>query len=226
MAYDQEFLRVTFGFTVLNSLEIAQTGVNLSGPDDPIWDSAEALAEIDIAVVGPLLLARLTTLMTNANMRWADYSRLNYVRIAAVNIDTTEDDPALLFEDSTPAAGATAQVIPQASLVLSLRSGLTTGSANFGRMYLPHTEPNLQASSPFVATATTSALATAAATFINGVNTDVNAVTTQEATAMIMTQVTGGISKKVNQVAIGNVIDTQRRRRNQLPETYSFLPIP
>lgn len=226
MAYDQQFLRVTFGFTVLNSLEIAQTGLNFSGPDEPLWDAPAAEAEIVIGTLGPLLLTRLTTLMGNANLRWADYSRLNYVRIAAVNIDGTEDDGALVFEDSTPAVGVATQVIPQASLVLSTRSGVVTGSANFGRMYLPHTAPLLGAVSPVLAGATTAALATAAQVFVNGCNTDMNAAITQNVSAMIMTQVLGGVSKKINQVAIGNVIDTQRRRRNQLPETYAFAAVP
>lgn len=226
MAYDQEFLRVTFGFTVLNSLEIAQTGINISEVNNQIFNAQGVRDEISMPVLGPLLLARMQTLMSNANLRWASYSRLNYVRIAAVAIDTTEYDPPLLFEDSTPGAGLVEQVIPQASLVLSLRSGLTTGAANFGRMYLPHTEPLLAAVSPFVSGATTAALSTAAQVFINGVNTDFNAAVTPTVRAMIMTQVLGGTSKAVAQVAIGNVIDTQRRRRNQLPESYAFSAVP
>lgn len=226
MPYDQEFLRVTWGFTVLNSLEIAQTNLNLSGPDDPLWSAESAINEIDFDVTGPLLLARMNTLMANANLRWANYSLLNWVRMAAVRVTGLEYEPPLLFEDATPAAGTNAGVVPQASLVLSLRSGLSTGPARFGRMYLPHTQPNLDNPTPFVAGTVTALLATASATFVNGVASDVNAVTTQEAAAMIMTQVTGGISRRVAQVAIGNVIDTQRRRRNQLPETYAVASIP
>lgn len=226
MPYDQEFLKFTWGFTIVGSQEIAQTSLNMSEPDVPTFDADIALAEIDFSVLGPLLLARMATLLTTASVRWADYSRLNYVRVAAVHLDGTEFDPAKVAEDATPAAGSQGLVPPQSSIVLSTRSGLTTGSANFGRMYLPHTMPPIVANTPLVGSGDTAAIATAAATFVNGVNTDVSAAVSQTVTAMIMTQVLGGVSKSINQVAIGNVIDTQRRRRNQLVETYAFATIP
>jgi len=37
-----------------------------------------------------------------------------------------------------------------------------------------------------------------------------------------MSQAAGTPSKGVTQVAVGNVTDTQRRRRNRLQETYAF----
>lgn len=226
MAYDQAFLRVTWGFFILNTDEIALTGLNLSHPTDPTFNAAAALAEINMATVGPLLIARMQTLMSTAALRWADYSRQSTVRIADVSALGVEGPLAKEFEDVTPAAGTASSIPPQASIVVSTRSGLTTGSANFGRMYLPHTAFGLGTPSPFATSVDAGAVATAAQTFVNGVNDDLNAVVTESISAMIMTQVVGGTSKKINQVATGNVTDTQRRRRNALPETYQFRAIP
>lgn len=226
MAYDQEFLKITWGFTIASTDEIAQTSLNFTDPQQPAFDAAAALADLDFSVVGPLLLARMATLLSTASVRWADYSRLNYVRAVAVGVPGLELGPALIFEDSTPAAGSQGLVPPQSSIVLSTRSGLETGAANFGRMYLPHTMPPLVANTPFVGSGDTAAIATAAATFVNGVATDLSASVTQIVEATIMTQVAGQQSKVIASVAIGNVIDTQRRRRNQLTETYAFAPIP
>jgi len=224
--YDRGFLKVTWGFSIVNSDEIALTSLNFSDPADPTFNAPAALAEINMPVVGPLVLARMATLMATASIKWAQYSRLNYVRIAAVEPTGLEFDPAKLFEDTTPAAGTAGDVPAQASIVLSTRSGTTTGGANFGRMYLPHSAWAQLASSPFGDTADVSAFATAAQTFVSGVTSDLDAVVTQSVLPTIMTQIVGGTSKRINQIALGNVTDTQRRRRNQLPETYAFRTIP
>lgn len=226
MAYDRAFLKVTWGFTILNTDEIAVTSLNFSDPADAAFNSALALGEINMPVVGPLLLARMNTLMASASIRWAQYSRLNYVRVAAVLATGLEFDPAKLFEDTTPAAGTAGDVPAQASIVLSTRSGSSTGGANFGRMYLPHSAWAQVASSPFGDTPDVSAFATAAQTFVSGVQSDLDAVVTQSVLPMIMTQIPAGTSKRIIQIALGNVTDTQRRRRNQLPETYQFRTVP
>jgi len=226
VAYDRQFLKVTWGFSIVNTDEIALTSLNFSDPAAVDYNAVAALAEINMPVVGPLVLARMATLMASASIRWADYSRLNYVRIAAVTVPGTEFDPAKLFEDTTPAAGTAGDVPAQASIVLSTRSGSSTGGANFGRMYLPHSAWAQVTASPFGDTPDVSAFATAAQTFVSGVTSDLDAVVTATVVPTIMTQTVGGASKRINQIALGNVTDTQRRRRNQLPETYQFRTIP
>lgn len=226
MPYDRGFLKVTWQFTIINTDEIAVTSLNFSDPADVTFNAPAALAEVNFPVVGPLLLARMETLLLSASIGWGNYSRLNSVRLAAVLPTGLEFDPAKLFEDATPAAGTATQVLPQASIVLSTRSGLSAGSANFGRMYLPHTSHFLGTGTARALLANVTAFATAAQTFVSGVQSDLDAVITQSVIPMIMTQVVGGTSKRVNQIAIGDVTDTQRRRRNQLPEIYQFRSIP
>ena len=226
MAYDQGFLKITWQFTIVNTDEIALTSLNFSDPGNPTYNPAASLGEVNTAVLGAQLLARLFTLLDAPNMGWADYSRLNSVRIAAVGADGAEIGDAKIFEDLTPAAGDNTGILPQASIVFSTRSGGTTGSANYGRMYMPHTMLNMTAGSPFASTAVTGAVATVFQVFVNGVQSDLETAITAPLEPMIMTQVVGGTSKVITQVAVGNVTDTQRRRRNQLPETYSFRSIP
>ena len=98
MAYDRGFLKVTWGFTIVNTEEIAQTSLNFSEVADITFNAPAALAEINMPVVGPLVLARMQTLLSTVNIRWGDYSRLNYVRIAAVLPTGLEFDPAKLYE--------------------------------------------------------------------------------------------------------------------------------
>lgn len=227
MAYDQEFLKVSWGFSIVNTEEIAVTSLNFTDIGDPTFDAQAAMGALAPAVIGPLLVARMGTLLTSTGFRWADYSRLNYVRIAGVQLSGLEYDPALIFEDTTPQAGTVISVLPQSSIVFSTRSGLGTGSANFGRMYLPHTQFALTAGTPFADPVNVGSAATSFQVFVNGVEADLNAsLVVNPVQASIMTQVIGGFSKEIAQIAVGNVTDTQRRRRNQLTETYVFRTIP
>lgn len=227
VAYDQEFLKVSWGFSILNTEEIAITSLNFTDITDPTFDALAAMGSLAAGVVGPLLVARMGTLLTATGLRWADYGRLNYVRIAGVQLSGLEYDPALLYEDTTPQAGTITNVLPQSSIVLSTRSGLSTGSANFGRMFLPYTQFALTATTPFADPVNVGNVATAFQVFVNGVEADLNAsLIVNPVQASIMTQVIGGFSKEIQQIAVGNVTDTQRRRRNQLAETYVFRTIP
>lgn len=226
MTYDRGFLRLTWRFSIINRDEIALTGLNFSTPDDPTFDPNVALGEINMPVLGPLLIARMGTLMATSPMRWADYSRLNSIRIGAVQTTGLETIEAKEAEDITPPAGASTEVLPQSSVVASLRSGFVTGAANFGRMFLPHSALPLATGTPETSSTVTGTVATAFQTFVSGVKTDLDAAVTAAVDPMIMTQVVGGTSKRVASIAVGDVNDTQRRRRNQLPEEYTFRSIP
>lgn len=229
MAYDREFLRVTFGFTVNSSEEIANTSLNFSVVGGaPTWEGArESLDEFDFTnpLVPQACITALSDLMLTGGLNWAAYSVLRTIRMAAVGVDGHEQGAALVFEDITPATGTTQATIPQASLVLTLRSGMTTGSANTGRMYLPHCFGVLNTSQATMAPSATGAFATAAANFINAVTTSLDAGTIATLRPFIMTNKTGQASKEIVIVSVGSVNDTQRRRRNRLPEIYSSVAL-
>ena len=227
MAYDSQFLRFTWNFSIIGTEEIAQTSLNMKPPG--VWTAAlAALNEIKAdAPLQALLLTRMATLMGNVQLQWADYSRLNSIRVGAVDTTGLELDSPMIFEDNTPPEGTVVgTILPQASVVASLRSGLVTGSGNFGRMYLPHTALSMLADSPHASSTTTATVAEAFRVFLNAVRDDVNEVIAATVFPFIMTQVAGQSSKLVQEIRVGDVTDTQRRRRNQLQEVYSVLPIP
>lgn len=227
MTADREQLTVDFGFLIASSDEIANTGLSLSQPTLPYLGSAANLAEIDIDSVGPVLAAALVVVMSGSGgngCNWADYSRLATVRIAAVGTDGHEIGSAKVWEDESPTAGSTQQIPPQSTVVCSFRSGLTTGAANYGRMYLPHTRLNQSVGAPWASTATTDAMAASIDVFLDEVETTINAELTLGTLAtFIMTNKTGFASKEVVQVGCGRLNDTQRRRRNQLTEVTSLV---
>jgi hypothetical protein len=228
MAYDREYLKVNWLYEVLNSDEIASTGCNFSNAASTTFDAEAALAELVPATIGANLFGRMVTLRSNASMQTANYSNLVAVRIAAMSTAGLELAAPVLYVPTPPSLGTNADVIPQASIVLSLRSNVFGPGGNYGRMYLPHCQFAFATGEAVADPGDVSAIATAADTFIEGCNTDLNAQVTPTVSAMIMTNVstpTQRESRRVNQIAIGDVTDTQRRRRNQIPETYTFRTI-
>lgn len=226
MAYDRGFLKVSWLFAIKNSDEIAVTSLNFTNVAPGTFNPAEALDEIDISLVGLQLYSRMAVLLVGTSIKWADYSELRAVRIAAVLEAGPEVDPAKQYDESTVTEGNDADVLPQSSIVLSMRSGSSAGSGNFGRMYLPHTAFSLMTDIPRAAPGSVASFVSSCGTFVNGCNTDLNGAVTQPLRAAIMTQVVGGFAKNITQIAVGDVVDTQRRRRNQLPENYTFGTIP
>jgi len=225
VASDREYLKVTWIFAIEGTDEIANTSLNFSDSDDPGLDAAATLADLDWPTDGAAMAGRMTTLLGSVNIRWADYSELVAVRVAAVGTTGLELAAPLLFTLSPTVDGTASDVNAQTTIVLSLRSNVFGPGANFGRMFLPHTSFGLLTNSPLADSADVSAFATACETFIEGCNTTMNVSVSAILRAMIISQITGRASREVAQIAVGNVVDTQRRRRNALPETYTFRTI-
>lgn len=220
MTYSGQFLKLTWGFTVDGTDEIADTSLNYTTA--PGWTgAAAALAELTTDYEEPLGL--MATMLTS--LGWADYSTLRSLKIAAIGTDGNYlVDPAV-YETATPVDGDQANIPAQSTLVLSLRTGFTIGGGNYGRMYLPHTCPALEANTPYIAASSMTTIAGYMKTFVNGVTSWVNDQTTAVLFPAIMSNVGAGTGKGVTQVGAGRVVDTQRRRRNKLDDTATLVTL-
>lgn len=221
MTFTSQAITLDWGWTIGGTPEIANTGIHISQTGAPWSGAVVALGEMDGGTTMSDLYDAMSTFMSTASCGWADYSDLRSVKAAAVGTDGLYLTEPVIFDSPSPDSGTTSNVLPQSSIVFSLRSGLTIGRANYGRMYLPHTRPTLTAGGPFVAGATCDAIAAAGVTFITALSTIINAATTDALVPCLMSSVGSGTTKAIANVQVGNVIDTQRRRRNKLVETYS-----
>ena len=221
MTYDSQYLNIDFGFAIGGTPEVAHTGVKLR-PATGWTGAVVALGEIEANETACLtaVAAAMNDLMNSSSLAWADYSDFVSVKVSAHGTNGLYLADPLIFEAAID-SGASSNVLPQSTVVLSLRSGFTLGKANYGRMYLPHTRSTLTAGGPFVASGDTGPIATAGATMLNDVTTAINAETTATLFPTIMSKIGSGIGRIVDNVKVGNVVDTQRRRRQQLSETYS-----
>jgi len=222
MAYDRQQLRVDWIFRVDGTDEIAITGCSVSGAAD--FDAAAALENFDTPVDGLTLDTAMQNLLSPAPIAWASYSTLTDIKVAALGTDGLYLVEPKIYSASSPASGSLEQIVPQQSVVLSLRSPTTLGRANYGRMYLPHCLLPLLAGTPTASVATADAAVADAQTFLNIVNDTFN-VGSNPAVLQIMSSVGAGLSRGVTRCAIGTVNDTQRRRRNRISEVYSFATV-
>ena len=226
MTYDRQHLSVDWLFKIGGSDEIAATGINYSVAAG--WANAAAALDLITAATTELEVivdAMATFLLPTNGLNWANYSELVGVKIAAIGTDgkylPTASNPVEHAADAGT-FGTESAVLPQSSVVVSLRSGQAFGVANYGRMYIPHTRSSMVAGSPYIDPTNLTNISEAAVVLINAVTGALNDATPYELLPTIMTNKTGEAAKTIAQVAVGNVIDTQRRRRNRLNETYDF----
>jgi len=225
MAYGNQFLKLTWGFLVNGTDEVAATSLDYTTA--PGWTGAvAALGEIQETNLEDLVGQYVTFMANSTAIQWATYSHLHSFKVAAIGTDGHYlTDPKVWEAADAGNGGDSGQVVPQASVVLSLRSGFTLGGGNYGRMFLPHTMLPLESNSPRSSMANAEEAAEDAVSFVNGVTAEVNSATTATLFPAIMSQATGLSFKGVTEISVGRVTDTQRRRRNRLDEGYATLPL-
>lgn len=115
---------------------------------------------------------------------------------------------------------------PQLALVATLIGGSGKGLAGKGRMYLPGIKADIDGGGHLDATYC-QAVATKLAAFFNTIDASpsitghaINVSRGHKTTGDFPNLYVGARNVKINGVRIGNVYDTQRRRRNALAETY------
>jgi hypothetical protein len=145
------------------------------------------------------------------------------VKIATLNTDgTTKSDEVVYHYETTPASGVGSIHWPaQVALVATLTSDTPRGLASKGRMYLPGVASSLTDAGKLSNT-TVSAVATGLKTFFDNVNDSIDATGNVILASKGSTPPLIGapVSRPVTGLRVGDVPDTQRRRRNQLVEVY------
>lgn len=217
MPWTQQMLYLTFHFYVASTNEVAQTGVHFCGSGT--FDAAAALADWTDGNADDALEAYIT-LVSDSGVYWADYSHLSGCKMAALATDGTYLGPAKERAAQTDWHGSAAHIVPQCSVVLSTRTVSNLGKGKWGRLFMPHTELPLLTDHPTAGSGATDDAADAGAAFIGTLNGLTNGLT-PSSVAVIPSEVSGVGPFGITRVRVGNVNDTQRRRRAQIPEVYS-----
>lgn len=221
MGYAHKVARVTIFGEMFGSNEEWSTGFFLGAPDA---DAAVATT----AFTGPLKTAWSTLFTTGAN-GFSNYFSTTGVKVARMGLNAkTELDTVVTDYYASPifGGGSGAPHPPQIALVTTLTSGTGKGLGGKGRMYLPGVKFAVDGTG-HISSTEVNTLATALKTFFDAVNgmTDAPGSTINASQGRLVAGGAGPVNKAVDGLRVGNVYDTQRRRRNQLAETYTSKTI-
>lgn len=216
MAFAHSVQRVTISGTSFGGAEQWSTGFFVGAPGADASTPTQAFADA--------VRTAYQTFHTATTSQISNSWQARTIKVAHLGTDgKTLLDNTIFSEYGTPISGASsgAKFPPQVSVVATLMSDLSRGLGAKGRMYLPGIVAPVQSDGHFLTT-DAAAMATNLKAFFDAVNTaapvgsDVILASAGRGEAG-----DGKLNRIVTRVRIGNVYDTQRRRRNDLVETYS-----
>nr|CRY97227.1 hypothetical protein [uncultured prokaryote] len=142
--------------------------------------------------------------------------QVRYVSAAGQTLQAVENRPRPAVKGN-----GTASLPPQCSLVASLLTNVPGRRFN-GRIYLPLSCSLMTSETGRVAPAAATQIGGAIADMLNGINTDLAAAAQDTSVSIQSTRSVGAdFVFRVTSVRVGDVIDTQRRRRSALRESYT-----
>jgi len=222
MAYAHKVTRVTMFGTMFGGAEEWSTGFFLGsvGGDAPAPTQAGADA----------IKGYWQTFFTAANSHISGDWKTEGVKLALFNTDGHTDlDNVKTSFYATPISGGEGggSLPPQVSLSAQLASDVGRGLAAKGRMYLPGVRTPISSTTGKIGATEAGQIALTLKTFLDAVNGSIDAAGTVVLASK--GRITGGGAAPVNavvtKVRVGDVYDTQRRRRNGLTETYQTQTI-
>lgn len=219
--FTHKVVRVTLSGTMMGGAEEWQTGFYVGQPD--------ADAGVPNQLFADAVRNAWVTFFQHADVgisNWYNFTQAKAARLTEAGkydgTDVAISNPAVAVYG--PRGGT--PYPPQIALVATLIAGSGKGLAGKGRMYLPGICEPIDATGHLTGAYTTK-VATQLAAFFNTINASfdipgqvINASKGREKLLGI-----GARSVPVNGVRVGNVYDTQRRRRNGFSEAYSHAVV-
>ena len=224
--YSHKFARVTFSGSVFNGAEEWSTGFQIG------WEDADY--EALVPGIAEEIATKWETFFENGAHQISNAWRCNETKVALINTNgTTDTDNVDYFNFPGGIFGAQGGTpwVPQITLAATLTSDFQRGLAAKGRMYLPGVNSGIDAATGKLGATFTNTLNTGFKTFLDAVNADMDIPgqviiaskghKTQQLDANGHPVYENGRNAFVTGCRIGDVYDTQRRRRNGLAETYN-----
>ena len=214
------YLRLVFQGTIGAAEEFTAGASYTLDIPNAVWDqpSAEAIVTAILAIPTPTDL--LKTFPSG-------------VALTGVRLEGHEDTGRTLgaaegsFTARRTGTGTGASHPPQTAIVLSMKSA-APGQSGRGRLYWPAMTVSLD-TNYFVDSPSTTALVTAFRTYLSAIGSAIRdnaGLFPWTTVSLAVASTTKGTQAPVTRLEIGNVLDTQRRRRNKLVETKVALPYP
>jgi hypothetical protein len=218
MVYAHAVQRVTISGTMFGGAEEWSTGFFMGKEGADCDDWTQQAAE-DILTAWRVFFEHSNSRISNVYLT----TQVKTAKIADTGF-TVLDQVHYAYPSTTlDGAAVTAVYPPQCSLVVTLLSDRPRGKASKGRMYLPGFVANINGGTGKISSTDAGQLADNMKTFFDALTSDADFGTDQLILAAKGTGPVPALTAQndwVQTIRVGDVIDTQRRRRNGLPETY------
>lgn len=207
-----------------DSAATTQQWVDALEPNEP-GGIPTLLQEVD-----PMIREWFQRTQTSASVE----AKLNWIEWNAIGPDGKYADPGNphrldIPSGETPSGASTIPTWPQLATVVTLRSAVERGRGTHGRIYVP--TGVAAAANGRIGAGVAQNMADSAAQLFEEIATLQSLALAGEPRVGIVSAGDGpnapaqGPSRIVTRVQVGNVMDTQRRRRNQLAEVYVESPV-
>ena len=214
MTYESPFVRLTWGGSFEAEEEQWSNGLSIAQPGGITQAQKEFLA------VGINTLAGIIEdWHINVDAGISNRCRLEWVKIALIDEEGHYIGDADEYQFLVPVnGGSTGAIETQRSLAVSFKTAVRRGPASNGRIYIPAFRIGVATDGRLSTADQTDCLA-AALIFIADINSEVDSVLPTAAVSVVSAQGSGA-QEPVTSIRVGNVIDSQRRRKNKMIETY------
>jgi len=210
-------IKFSWGGTLAEGLEIWSCGLSLAiNPDPgvlfPQWTNFKTNFSGYVSAVETFITTNDANVPTGVQLGW--------VKGALIDTDGTYLDEPI----EAPATGSGTEsggYLPQGALVYTLVSSRWKDPGRYNRFYLPTAAPT-GASGWRLSETQAQDAADAGAAFVDSLNLIGG---TGFPTVSVLSPAGSGWSLPVEEVRVGRIIDTQRRRRNAIAEDYQTSPI-
>ena len=217
MTYPSNFVQITLAGQLAST---DSWSCSLKGHSTtPVSDAALL---VGIAGMASDIADVVAPVFTDSGSFTSDVAFFDIVKVAAVGPDghyVLGSDPDVL--DAGPGGGGNgslAHVAPQLCTVVTLRTVASRGHASRGRFFWPGAAYETLDDSGHISVSAADSMRDKFQTMLIGINGVLAAAYSADMKISVMSRLGSGVAHAVNALEVGDVIDTQRRRRRQIPE--------
>lgn len=228
MPYKKQFIKLTFGGRLAGGGDEWNCGINLGvyGRTGEIPDEVIQTLAGDIAsVFDDDIISAFSTFHSSGALGTPAGAVLEYIKLAAIGTNGLYINEPFEFNQIEVAGDNTLEgYIPQVAVVVTLVADKYRDPGKYNRFYYPQTVPRSGA----YKYARSSQLAGEVAALLSQLTFNVTSGGTNwTVQPAAVTQSMGGSENylPIESVRVGNIYDTQRRRRNKLTEIYHEIEL-
>lgn len=228
--YNEPFMKLTFGGTQAGGQDIWTCGINLSIQNDeliPVVPTNAVVAfENYVKDIDGDIIDIFSNYIGHLEMDIPTAATLDYIKLAVIGTNGEYIVDAHTWEPQDVTGTKSDSYIPQVSLVMTLQTDKRVDPGKYGRFYLPTAVPSgrnkYRPSNTNKKASQTAILLAALNRRVGGGLADVRV----RPAAVTSASNFSGSYRPFTSVKVGNVYDTQRRRRNKIGETYETASVP